>query len=148
MSWKEGESLPYDGWYDGNVKLMMLNGTYADFRPALEKKASLGKMATQGTIEERIQKSMVKLEAYDKQWEAIPLETRIARRTRVAEDSAVREIVVHTARGPMKVLRRTPSKNNEFDDQKKAMKKNLPQRLPTGSITKDNSPLSLSLSPA
>lgn len=145
--WSEGDSLPNRGWYGGNVKLMIGNGTYADFRPRIELSAKKGKFSTVGTPEERIEKSLKKLSLWDKEWEAIPLEERIKRRNLVADNAAIREVIVHTARGPFKTLRSTPENNDNLSKQEQFKERKLPQKLPTGSIRRDNAPPSLISTP-
>ena len=142
MAWTPGTGLPYDGWYGGRVDMMIGNGTYADFRPKIESRVLKGHYSSHGTLAERVAESQKKLKQWDAQWEAVPVEERIRLRNRVVDDVEIKEKVVHTARGPMKVYRSRPSCNNNLDKQKHEVNKKIKQKLPSGSITADNSPLS------
>ena len=140
--WSEDNPLlPYDGWYGGNVKLMIGNGTYLDFRPKLLSLANNGFYSSIGTKEERVAKSMEKIAAWDKEWEAIPDDTKEILRNRVADDTEIREKIVHTARGPMKVYVARPACNNNLDLSEQRKKKELKKRHGSGPITRENSPI-------
>lgn len=142
--WTEGTGLPYDGWYGGRVDMMIANGTYADFRPKLVSRVEKGKYHNIGTLEERIAKSQEKLVAWDKQWESIDIAERNRHRDRVADDSEVKEKVVLTARGPMKVFRSSPSCNNNLDKKDHREKKKAKRKLPSGAITRESNPIGTS----
>lgn len=142
MAWKEGDNLPYDGWYNGSVKLMMANGTYADFRPKIEQMVEEGFYGKSGDENKRIEDSRAFLDRWDKEWEEIPMEERINRRNKVADDVTPRQVIIQTARGPMQVIRSTPSlNNNAYNPSGKKGKKKNPVILPSGFITRENSPL-------
>ena len=142
MPWSEDNpALPYDGWYSGNVKLMIGNGTYADFRPKLVSLAQNGYYSNIGTPEERVAKSMEKIAAWDKEWDAVPDDTKETLRNRVADDTEIREKIVHTARGPMKVYVARPSNNNNLDHSEKKKKAEIKRRHGAGVIRRDNSPI-------
>lgn len=143
--WKEGDGTPYDGFYNGRVDLMIRNGTYADFRPLVLQRAERGKYAAVGTSEERKEKSLKRVEDWDREWEKLTIEERLRLRNRVADDAALKEVIVHTARGPQRFLRATPSENNNLDKQTKLLEKKIPQRLPSGSIKRDDLPPGLSV---
>lgn len=115
MPWQEGQPVPYDGWYNGNVDMMLANGTYADFRPKIERRCQKGFYSEKGTLEEKQAESMKKLEAWDKRWNAIPEAKRLELRNNVADDVEPKEHIVYTARGPMKTLKSRPSRNNNLD---------------------------------
>lgn len=121
--------------------MMIKNGTYADFRPKLVDRAKKGKLIAMGDLDERILKSLEKIEKWDKEWDAIPMEERQRRRERVADDVEIKEKIVYTARGPMRVFKSKPSRNNNMDTLKSDMAKRKNKKLPPGFITKDNSPL-------
>lgn len=143
--WKEGEPLPNRGWYGGRVDLMILNGTYEDLRPRIEASAKRGKFATVGSPKERIQKSMKKMEGWDAEWAALPLEEKINRRNLVADNSEVRRVVVNTVRGPMTVFQSTPENNDNLRTLQEKNAKKLPQHIPTGAIRRDNMPATFSM---
>lgn len=141
--WSEGQGTPYRGYYNGDVKLMIANGTYADFRPKLEDSAKRGKFSSVGTPEDRIEKSLKKLENWDKEWEKIPVEKRIESRNLVADNAAVREVVKYTARGPQRFLLTEPENNDNVSKRILKKEKKLPQKLPSGSIKRDELPVAL-----
>jgi len=139
--WKDGDGLPYDGWYGGRVEMMIKNGTYADFRPKIVRRVEKGFYSIKGTTVERVEDSRAKLAKWDKEWEAMPVEERIALRNRVADDVEIKEKVVHTARGPMKVFRSRPSCNNNLDKRKNEVSKKTRQKLPSGAIVRETNPI-------
>lgn len=143
MPWQEGQALPYDGWYGGRVDMMIKNGTFADFRPKILSRVEKGFYSLSGTIPDRIDDSRAQLAKWDAQWETIPIEERIRARNRVADDVEIKEKIVYTARGPVRVFRSKPSNNNNLARQKGDGAKKKNRRLPTGSITRESSPLSM-----
>lgn len=144
MPWKEGDTLPYDGWYGGRVDLMIKNGTYADFRPKILTRVEKGFYSISGTREERIADSQKQLARWDAQWEKMPTDERVRLRNRVADDVEIKEKIVYTARGPARVYRAKPSNNNNLAREKGDGAKKKNRRLPPGSITRENSPLAAS----
>lgn len=124
------KGLPYDGWYNGNVKLMILNGTYADFRDVLEEKLKLGKIKPE------------RLKEHDDEWAKVPLEEKQRRRAQVIDDSTPKEKVYQTPKGEVRVMRAKPSNNNNADPSKpKREKAKAKVKLPPGALTNENSPL-------
>lgn len=121
--------LPYDGYYNGHVDMQMANGTYADFRYMLVKKVELKKMEQPA------------LDAFDKEWEAIPLEERQRRRSIVVEDTTPKETVLQSNEGPVVVFRSKPSEGNNIKKDREKTKVKKQRRLPAGALTAENSPL-------
>lgn len=121
---------PYSGFYNGNVKLMIANGTYADFRDKVVRRAEKGWYKPE------------QIEAWDKEWEDVPLEERLRRRNNVVEDSTPVEVIIQTPKGPIKTLKAKPDENNNVSVQKKN-KKNVivPKSKAKGALTNDNNPL-------
>lgn len=147
--WTEEQGTPYRGWYNGNVDLMIKNGTFGDFLPKIMKTAELGKYSLKGTMEEKVADSMRKVEAWKKEWESIPLETRIACRDKVADNAEIKVTILETVRGPMQFMRSTPENNDNLYRANDRQKKEVKKRMPSGSITRDNNPLvPLKISPS
>ena len=140
MPWQEGQALPYDGWYGGRVDMMMSNGTYADYRTKLIRRVEKGFFGTKGTIPERIEEGRKLLAKWDAEWEKIPVEERMKLRNVVADDVEIKEKIVYTARGPMKVMRSQPSRNNNMDPRKRQVLKEKKKIRPAGYVTKSSSP--------
>lgn len=120
---------PHDGWYNGNPELMILNGTYADFRDDLID--DFNKILPPDEVTERIAR-------YDKQWNDIPFEVRLKRRSQVVADSTPK--MVEIAPGKV-VLKAKPSDNGILS--REVAKKLTPRpmgRAP-GALTEENNPL-------
>ena len=138
--WTEGKPLPYDGWYGGRVDMMIANGTYVDYRGKILRRVERGFYSSSGTIEERIEAGKKKLAEWDKIWGAIPEEELLKRRNRVADDLELKEVIVYTAKGPMRTFKAKPSANNNLDkrDRNAVLKKKNAARA--GSIEKSDNP--------
>ena len=89
MAWKEGDKLPYDGWYNGNIKLLIANGTYEYFRPKLEGMVNNGFFGNfKATKDERVLAGMTLLEQWDKLWDEVPEEEKEKRFNVVLDDTS------------------------------------------------------------
>lgn len=136
MAWQLGDALPYDGFYNGNVKLMIDNGTYEDFRPKILMQVEDGFYGKNGGK---------MLDKWDEEWSKIPLEERMATRAVVVDDSTPKEKEFVTAKGIVKVLRAKPSENNNSRtmNSKKRIPadKNPKLKRAKGALTNENNPL-------
>lgn len=123
--------LPHDGWYNGNVDLMIANGTYDDFRDYLEKHLEVlfGE-----------EKAMEELIRYDKIWNSIPLEKRMENRQKVVSASTPKWV---ETRAGKKELKAHPSNNGVLEEQ--FQQKIVPKESnrPAGSLSNDNNPLAM-----
>ena len=128
--WKEGDPLPYDGYYNGNAEMMIANGTYADFRPRVVLKVQRGFYSSLGDMPGRIRDGEAKLALWDKKWSDIPVQERLRLRNRVADDTEYKEEIVYTSKGPMRTYKAKPSCNNNLDkrDRMKALTKKKMQQ--------------------
>lgn len=125
------EGYPYDGFYNGNAKMMIANGTYEDFRDFFVRRVEMKKMKN------------TELEAFDELWNSVPLEEKERRRNLVVEESTPRPVRMKTSHGEVIVMVATPSDGNNI--QKERLEKNIknkrPVKLQKGALTKENSPL-------
>lgn len=133
MSWSPGQPLPYDGWYNGHIGLMIANGTFEDFRPKLAERVKYGLM-----------KAEILAEA-DKEWAKIPLAEKESRRALVVEESTPKPVELITNKGKVIAYKAKPSDNNNAAlDTKQKGKERVPRpskKLPKGALTHENSPL-------
>lgn len=125
--------LPYDGWYNGSAKLMIANGTYADFRHNLVERVELKKL------------KQADLDSFDEEWASVPDEEKLRRRALVVEDTTPKPITFYSPKGPVTVHRSKPSDNNNLDPARNRTKGKKEVRRPKGALTDENNPL---LSPA
>ena len=127
------QALPYDGWYNGNIDLMIGNGTYADFRSKLQER-----------VDYKLMSAKV-LEAADKKWEAIPLAKRKELRARVVDDSTPKQVSIETDTGRTvtKMAAKPSDNNNVRPGKSKGPRKNDRAQLgrARGSLTNDENPL-------
>jgi len=127
------QPLPYDGWYNGNIDLMINNGTYADFRSKLQER-----------VDYKLMNPKV-LEAADKKWEVIPLEKRKELRARVVDDSTPKQVSIETDTGrTVTKMSAKPSENNNVRPGKsKGPRKNDRAQIgrARGALTNDENPL-------
>jgi hypothetical protein len=121
--------LPYRGWYNGNIELMMENGTYADFRHMFVRSVELQKM------EQAI------LAEYDKRWEKIPVEERLARRNLVVENGTPKEVIIQTHDGPLVKVVTVPDENDNRYKERQKEKVKKARKLPAGALTSENNPI-------
>ena len=123
--------VPYSGFYNGNPRMMIANGTFDDFRSIIEHRIELGKL------------SQEKFDQYVAEWDAIPLEEKQRRRSFVVEESTPRPVEVQTPQGKVIVYRAKPSDNDNANPSKRLGrpkgKKNL--KVPVGALTEENNPL-------
>ena len=132
MSWKPGDHLPYDGWYNGNPYHMVHNGTYADFRPKLESRVEYGLMRQKD------------LDRWDEEWEKIPVAERIRLRNIVVDDSTPKEVTIVTDSGKTVTARKSrPSENNSTKpvSGRRARAKPAPKGRAPGALVKKNTPV-------
>lgn len=141
MPWKEGDGLPYDGFYNGRVDMMIANGTFEDYLPKIMQSAMAGKFSKAGAMEEKVKESIQKVEAWKKEWSAIPLEKRVQLRNRVVDDIEPKPVAMQTVAGTMMFLRAKPSENNNLDKRKPQIEKKIRKMIPSGAVTRDNNPL-------
>lgn len=124
------QGFPYDGWYNGHGKLMIANGTYADYRGALEERLRLRKLKPE------------QLEAWDKEWALIPTEEKLRRRAIVVQDNTPQPVeFVDQAGKKRTVYRSTPSDNNNLDPEKNRRKGQRKLKRPLGALTDENNPI-------
>lgn len=140
--WTDG--MPYCGWYNGNLALMLGNGTYADFRDKIVERVENGFY----DVGHKKGYGFTLLKKWDDEWEAIPIEERILRRDRVVRDSTPEAVQVISKDGVRTVMLSKPSENNNMDlangnkDRKSKRKDKAPEkRRARGALTKDNDPL-------
>lgn len=121
-------ACPHDGWYNGNPKLMIDNGTYADYRFRLEEWVRKGKLKKE------------ELAALDKQWAAIPLAEKKKRRGDVLE--AIKKVPVKQRDGKVEYVSK-PSDNGRSTraDRTPQLRKKLTHRQPLGSLDLRPDPL-------
>lgn len=119
-------ACPHDGWYNGNPRLMIENGTFADFRHLLVDSVKKGKMKEKD------------IENYDKMWKAIPIAERKRRRDLVIVDTT--PVPVKGEDGKIE-LRMKPSDNGAVNRRSDASKKALIARRAKGAISAKNDPL-------
>ena len=143
MPWKQGDGTPYSGFYNGNIAMMIANGTYADYRPRIVQRVENGFYGGKGPKVETVAKGQEKLAAWDKEWEAIPLEERMRRRAVVLENVTPKEITKMTIKGPLRVVVTEPSDNDNLDPKRGRAKgeKKFTRKLIPGSIATFSNPL-------
>lgn len=125
-----GSACPHDGWYNGNPKLMLINGTYEDFRYFFAEYVEQNKM-TQSELDE-----------LDRQWEAIPLETRIDARQRVLKDT---EPQMKKIDGKPEMVQKPSDNGSATKGTKPQFRKEMtPSRVP-GSLASRPDPLAAKL---
>lgn len=119
-------ACPHDGWYNGNPKLMIINGTFADYRYRLVEWVNQGKMDPRS------------LQKFDQEWAAIPMEEKIRRRNAV---------IAATEPKPTKLedgsieLRSSPSDNGAAKIQAPKFRKKLVARQAPGALANRPNPL-------
>lgn len=125
--------LPYDGWYNGNIDLMIRNGTYADFRDKLQERVDYG------LLNPKV------LASADKRWDEMPLEQRKELRAKVVEDSTPKQTIIETDTGrSITSMRAKPSENNNVrPGQAKGPRKNDRGQIgrARGALTHEQNPL-------
>ena len=134
----------HDGWYNGNPDHMIPNGTYADFRDIIVRRVENGFYdRTWGK-----DKGAEKLDEWDAQWNALPLEVRQTARSLVIKDSTPWPVVVDDEISGRKIkgLRARPSAGNNleigrFNTDKPKLGR--PRKLPAEPLSLENSPLDL-----
>lgn len=89
-------ACPHDGWYNGNPKLMVENGTWLDYRDRILELEQIGKFSA-GTVAQ-----------HDALWAQIPVHEQKARRDGVIKDLEFRP--VKTKEGKIEMVT-TPSDN-------------------------------------
>ncbi len=121
-------ACPHDGWYNGNPKLMIANGTYADYRHRLVTWVEKGKMTESD------------LATFDAQWKALSLPDKQARRGAVIE--ATKPTPVRQRDGKVEYVSK-PSDNgrSSLEDRKPQLKRQLSHRQALGSIASRPDPL-------
>lgn len=121
-------ACPHDGWYNGNPKLMIANGTFADYRHRLVMWVEKGKMKQSD------------LDVLDKQWAAIPLDQKRTRRNTVLED--IKKIPKREKDGKVEYVCK-PSDNGRAarEERKPQLRRTLTHRQPLGSIDTRPDPL-------
>ena len=124
MAWQDG--LPHDGWYNGNVKLQQINGTYADYRDKFVYRVENGFYGIDG---------YKLLEQWDKDWDAIPIEERQAARDQVIKDTTPVLVEKLTKSGVVNEEVAVPSDNGRAAVKQKPKKGKNP-RTRTGSRAK------------
>lgn len=124
------QGYPYAGWYNGNVAMMIKNGTYADFREKILHQQSRGLYKPE------------QVAVWDNEWESIPLEERQRRRNVVVEDSTPVEKIIQTPKGPVRVIVSKPDENNNAEVRRRNA--DAPRKVKTrakGLLTNENNPL-------
>lgn len=110
---------PHDGWYNGNPKLQIANGTFEYYLPVLEEWVKNGKM-DEGF-----------LNACKREWKQIPLEEKIARRDKVVTEAE--PVPVRSREGKIEYLAK-PSNNGPASRRAPNFKKKMTPRRAKGSI--------------
>lgn len=121
--------MPYNGFFNGNVSLMIANGTFDDFKDHLVERVRLGKITQE------------KFDSWQKEWDAIPLEEKVRRRGVVVYESTPRPVEIVTPDGKRVVYRSEPSDNNNAKPAKAKRGRPRLARMPVGALTEENSPL-------
>jgi len=91
-------ACPHDGWYNGNPKLMIINGTYDDYRFRLAEWVRLGKMQAGH------------LEQFDAEWAALDINEKMNRRNKVLKSQEFKAIRMKDGKTEMVT---TPSNNGQ-----------------------------------
>jgi hypothetical protein len=128
MDYPAENACPHGGWYNGNPKLMIENGTFADYRHRLVEWVRKGKM------------QQADLTAFDKQWDKLTLEEKRARRNGVIE--AIKKVPVRQRDGKIE-YKSKPSDNGRGNRGERApqLRRQLSHRQPLGSIDTRPDPL-------
>lgn len=143
MPWTEGQGLPYDGWYNGNVDLMIENGTYADYRPRLVISVENGFYGTfKDSLDDRVKEGQRKLAEWDKVWKAIPKENRLANRKRIVEETTPKPVHEQTPRGIVVSMKAVPSGDGGVKKQRRGIKKPIKTKknIPSGALASMDEP--------
>lgn len=119
-------ACPHDGWYNGNPKLMIQNGTYADYRFRLEEWVRKAKMTQQ------------ELAMYDQMWASIPLEEKVRRRNSIVSSLEFKPKKMKD--GTVEMVT-TPSDNGAAKVKEPQFRKKLVHRQALGSIVNRPNPL-------
>lgn len=122
-------SCPHDGWYNGNPKLMILNGTYADYRPRLVGWVEKGKLKP------------ADLENFDAQWKAIALEEKKRRRNKVIEDTTPKPLKLRD--GKIEMVAKPSDNGLRLQDISPQLHKPLRPKMSFGAIANRPDPLAL-----
>jgi len=139
------KGLPADGWYSGDVRRMIANGTYADFRPELLARVENGFYGKFNDPDDvKVADSEKLLKKWDKEWESIPMEERQSRRAKTVEKTTPKQVQVKTTQGTKLVWKSEPSNDGEMERKPKKAPKS---KVPAGVLTHENNPL-LSPQPA
>lgn len=121
LEYPTDQACPHDGWYNGNPNLMIANGTYADYRHRLVAWVEKGKL------------SQADLNGFDARWAQVPLQMKKERRQGVIE--GIKKVPVKSREGKIDYVSK-PSDNGRgsLDAKKPALRRQLSQRQPLGSI--------------
>ena len=143
MSWKPGQVLPADGWYDGNVTHMMMNGTYLDFRPKIVERVKRGFYGKSKEFTKRVQESEEALANWDKEWSEIPQEEKLKARAEVVDGATPKPKLVKTDKGMVTLMQKTPSHNPALERQRRIDSPSYkpPKGRRPGDLTHENNPL-------
>ena len=150
MPWAPGQALPADGWYDGNVEYMMMNGTYMDFRTKIAERVKRGFYGKSGTFDERVKESEKQLASWDKEWEKIPQEEKLNARAAVVDCITAKPSFVKTDKGMITLMKKKPSGNPALERRRfiNSPSYKPPKGRKPGDLTNENNPLLTNLSPA
>lgn len=119
-------ACPHDGWYNGDPRLMIINGTFLDFRPRFVQRVESGKMKPE---------SLAKL---DEEWGAIPIDTRRSNRNNVIDDSTPKP---KKSRDGKVIMAALPSDNGGKQAEKNPQfRKPLRPRMPIGALANRTDP--------
>jgi len=141
MAWKEGDPLPYDGWYNGNTDLMIINGTYEYFRPKLELMAKYGFFGEPRAEEKaRVEEGMQLLAEWDAKWDEVPDEEKERRFGVVLEDTTPKIEIRQTDKGMKKVVKQRPSDNNNAELERSRPKKKVVHKSLRGIFSSEDKP--------
>ena len=111
MPWKIGDSIDFNGWYNGHIAHLFAHGTYEYYRPLLAEKVRRGIYGDRkAPLEHRVRESEKKLGEWDKEWIAIPLEERRKRWAEFVRNQTPRQIDVKTDKGFIKRWFQSPSR--------------------------------------
>lgn len=120
------QACPHDGWYNGNAKLMIANGTYLDYRFRLEEWVRKGKMHPQ------------ELAQYDAMWNQIPHDQKVQRRNGVV---AALEFKPKKMKDGTTAMVTTPSDNGAAKVKEPQFRKKMVHKQAPGSIANRPNPL-------
>ncbi len=142
MTWKQGQGLPHDGWFDGNVDLMIEWGTYADYRPRIVERVQDGFYGLfKDPIDKKISNSKKLLKSWDEKWEKIPIEDRMKKRQVIVDAVTPRREIRHTVKGDIPVEVSTPSGKYREVKRRNDSRKKATISPQSGSVTEENNPL-------